>query len=760
MLPRQVSKRPRITKTKAKGWAGLQPEDLEGIEGKLCDKFKWKHSPREFQIEAIKAQLLRKDVLVHAGTGAGKTMIAAGPHAMTDSKGMVSFVVSPLIALQEEQAQTFRDEFGLRATAINSAHEGCTNEVMNKICDGEWQIVLISPEIMLSAKFRDNVILNPKMASRILAVVVDEAHVISHWGADFRKDYGQLGILRSMLPAGTPFVAMSATLSRKIRRDVLKKLEFNEKAYLNLDIGNDRSNVSIVVRSIHNTMATFSDMDFVIPKGVTRADDIPLTFIYADKISDGVGIEERLTELLPESLRDQGLIRPYSAAYTVEHREIVMELFRAGIIRVLVCTDAAGMGCNIPDIDVVVQWKLPTSVSAFVQRAGRAARDPKRTGIAVLLVEKTVFDADLSNISESNAKNITQKGVQQSTAYPKAPKGYAIKHGVQRGSHHGKSDENHNRQPVPLDAASPDEGLYTLAQTGGCRREVLTQIYENKTPQPTVPCCDICEPSLLDRVRPSPPDATTRKPQVKTGTINMSVKTALQKWRREIWQRDFKNAMFNASAILKDDTLETLASVGPLEGLDDLERVVGEEWPWLDKYGDELLQTMAGLAIAPMEPRPTQRRTEKRPLVAENEDGASNTGEDDASRKRRTTGAATSNPSMITSVNQDSLGLTPRSVTHQQPSAQHAPSMYFPYHHIQSLPAVQVPSTLSHQPTSPLLYGAPYYTYSQHPGYPMPYMYSSYQYNQYPQHAFSHAENHHGYSMSTEPNQPRDDSTR
>jgi len=121
-------------------------------------------------------------------------------------------------------------------------------------------------------------------------------------------------------------------------------------------------------------------------------------------------------------------------------------------------------------------------VSGFVQRAGRAARDPTRTGLAVLLVEKSVFDADLSKIS--NEKNTTaatkQKGVRQSKVYPKAPKGYAIRHGIQRGAHHGHSDENQVRNNVPLDSLSPDEGLYSLAQTGECRRGILSQIYGNK----------------------------------------------------------------------------------------------------------------------------------------------------------------------------------------------------------------------------------------------------------------------------------------
>lgn len=108
-LPRNSqSKKQRKKKahasTKSKGWIGLRPKDLEGLDEKICEKFRWTHSPREFQLEAIKAQILRKDVLLHAGTGSGKTTIAAGPHALIDkSKGMVTLMVSPLLALQEEQ---------------------------------------------------------------------------------------------------------------------------------------------------------------------------------------------------------------------------------------------------------------------------------------------------------------------------------------------------------------------------------------------------------------------------------------------------------------------------------------------------------------------------------------------------------------------------------------------------------------------------------------------------------------------------------
>ena len=190
------------------------------------------------------------------------------------------------------------------------------------------------------------------MAPKILSIAVDEAHVVSHWGTAFRKQYAELGCLRAILPKGTPFVAMSATLSPRVRRDVLKKLQFDEKNYININIGNDRANVSIMVRAIHNPMNTFSDLDFVIPDGVKCVDDIPKTLVYADQIIAEVGIETRLTERLPLEFHDIGLIRPFSAAFSPGHRQELLGLFKAGLVRILICTDAAGMVGAYPSLKI------------------------------------------------------------------------------------------------------------------------------------------------------------------------------------------------------------------------------------------------------------------------------------------------------------------------------------------------------------------------------------------------------------------------
>lgn len=212
-----------------------------------------------------------------------------------------------------------------------------------KIIGGDWQIVLISPEQLLSRKFIEEVLKDPEFKQRLLSVVIDEAHVISHWGSGFRKKYSELGIIRSFLLKSTPIVALSATLPTRVRRDVLRVLRFDQKNFINIDVGNDRPNVSIVIRGIQHPLNTYADLDFVINGLANTPNDIAKTFIYCDNIAMGTEIIDHLTELLPIHLRTMGIIRPYNATFSKEYRKAVMKEFRGGQVRILVCTDAAGM---------------------------------------------------------------------------------------------------------------------------------------------------------------------------------------------------------------------------------------------------------------------------------------------------------------------------------------------------------------------------------------------------------------------------------
>src|SRR5215217_3255705 len=102
------------------------------------------------------------------------------------------------------------NDFGIKAMAMNSSYGGCSPEAMELLKHGNSQMLLISPELLLSRRFIDHVLRDKQFTRRVLAVVVDEAHVVSHWGAGFRKRYGELGMIRAFLRRGTPIVAMSA----------------------------------------------------------------------------------------------------------------------------------------------------------------------------------------------------------------------------------------------------------------------------------------------------------------------------------------------------------------------------------------------------------------------------------------------------------------------------------------------------------------------------------------------------------------------
>jgi superfamily II DNA helicase RecQ len=219
-----------------------------------------------------------------------------------------------------------------------------TDRLSQEILNGTYRIVLLSPEMLLGRKFVDGILRNQSFINRVYSVVIDEAHCISHWGADFRKKYAQIGSIRVFLPQSTPFIALSASLTPRVTWDIVQKLQLNRSNFLHLNLGNDRPNVSLIVRAIHNTISSYTDLNFVIPSSVREASEIPKTWIYADNINTGAEIVDHLRTLLPH--HDTSLhstIRPYNAVLDTEYRDEAMRRFKIGDIRILVCTDAAGM---------------------------------------------------------------------------------------------------------------------------------------------------------------------------------------------------------------------------------------------------------------------------------------------------------------------------------------------------------------------------------------------------------------------------------
>ncbi|KAI0309836.1 P-loop containing nucleoside triphosphate hydrolase protein [Amylostereum chailletii] len=442
--------------------APMMPSQIHDLKLAIKDLFGSKE-PRDFQVQMVQAQEERRDALCQAATGSGKTAIAAGPYALKENSDRVTSIVSPLIGLQDEMVDTFHDEYKLPAIAINSAHGGLTPQA--DICQGKYKIVLLSPEMMQSRRFINDVLRNPDFTRRIYSVVVDEAHCISYWGALFRKKYGSMGMIRVFLPRGTPIIAVSASITARVRQDIALKLQFPLN-YQYCNLGNDRSNVSIVVRAIHNPIQSYTDLDFVVPSTITSRDELQKTWIYADNIDTGGEIIDYLRERLPQNLWDA--IRPYNVVHGYQYRHRAMSGFQSGEIRILVCTDAAGMGCNVPDIDVIVQWKLPEKLSSLVQRAVRAARNPTHTGLMVLLVEPAAYSVFIPTEADPTAPSANPvkssgKSRGQHSCKPKktlmSEKGYARAHSRFRGARSLRDDIITPLPKPPLDKADATEGI-------------------------------------------------------------------------------------------------------------------------------------------------------------------------------------------------------------------------------------------------------------------------------------------------------------
>jgi superfamily II DNA helicase RecQ len=171
---------------------------------------------------------------------------------------------------------------------------------LQDIVAGIYQIVVISPEMLQSRRFVEKVLRKPEFGPRVLSVFVDEAHCVSHWGASFRKKYATIGIVRAFLPHSIPMIAVTTTLTAKVHRDILQKLEYDPNNYIFVDKGNDRPNVAQIVRAMEYPMNSFRDIDFVIPESMTSPLDIPKTFVYVDDINIGGELADHLNGKVDE----------------------------------------------------------------------------------------------------------------------------------------------------------------------------------------------------------------------------------------------------------------------------------------------------------------------------------------------------------------------------------------------------------------------------------------------------------------------------
>jgi superfamily II DNA helicase RecQ len=231
-----------------------------------------------------------------------------------------------------------------------------------------------------------------KFRKRVNALIVDEAHCIDEWGEEFWPMYRQLHRLRSFTGQEVPFVACTATCSTGTFNIIWNSLSFGHRPFWGLDAGSNRANLFFHIRRLTNIHNPILDVLSLIPADLDDTSDpscIPKIFSYHHSVAGTGTSKAAWRRALPAHLRN--CIVSYSSEISEAAKKDVWEGFLSGRYRILCVTDAAGMGCNVPDIEYSIVFECPKSLAVLVQRWGRAGQSWKGIGTCMFFVQKWAF---------------------------------------------------------------------------------------------------------------------------------------------------------------------------------------------------------------------------------------------------------------------------------------------------------------------------------------------------------------------------------
>ncbi|OBH94162.1 RecQ family ATP-dependent DNA helicase [Mycobacterium scrofulaceum] len=330
----------------------MQRSDGVDLDAVAHTHFGWERLTDDQRV-AMRAVLHGRDVLAVLPTGSGKSAIYQVPSLLTDG---ATLVVSPLIALQEDQIAALEASGAGTAVAINSALRAAQlRRAWDSVGRGDADFVFISPEQLANDEVVDRL-----SAVRVSMIVVDEAHCVSAWGHDFRPDYRRLADVFRRLGESIPIVALTATASVVVRRDIVDRLGLRDPAVV---VGSfDRPNLRLVVERHLDADEKRSAVLEAIPGLPTPG----LLYVATRKEAESYA----------EALRTKGIAAAiYHAGMKAAERDAVHAGFRDDQYEVVVATSAFGMGIDKPNVRFVVHASVPDSLDSYYQQIGRSGRD-------------------------------------------------------------------------------------------------------------------------------------------------------------------------------------------------------------------------------------------------------------------------------------------------------------------------------------------------------------------------------------------------
>ena len=303
---------------------------------------------RGSQKQIISTVLSGQDVLALMPTGGGKSICYQVPALAKDG---ICIVVSPLVALIQDQVSQLKKR-GIKAIALTGGiPPNDLNDLLDNCVYGNYKFLYLSPE-----RLQQSIVQERIQQMNVNLIAIDEAHCISQWGNDFRPAYLECSILKELVP-GTPMIALTATATPRVVADIVENLELE-----NVEIFKDsfsRSNINFKVKRSEDKL-------YQLKKYMEKINGSSIVYVRSRKMSIS----------LANFLIKNGISASFfHGGIPKSDKEEKLNLWLSGKVRVMVATNAFGMGVDKPDVRLVIHYQIPDSLESYFQEAGRAGRD-------------------------------------------------------------------------------------------------------------------------------------------------------------------------------------------------------------------------------------------------------------------------------------------------------------------------------------------------------------------------------------------------
>ena len=345
----------------------------------LLQKFFGYTSFRKGQEEIISNILNKKDCLAILPTGAGKSICYQIPALIFNN---LTIVISPLISLMKDQVDTLNKK-NISAICINSNMSRYEYTlILKNIQLGKYKILYIAPERLDNLEFLEII-----KKTSISLIAIDEAHCVSEWGHDFRKSYLNISKFTSLLNPRPVIAAFTATATKLVKKDIINILDL--KAPFTITTTFNRENLSFFIKSPINKI------EFIV--NFLEKNDLDSGIIYCNS--------RKNVDFLHDYLSLKGYhTSKYHAGLTSFERNKYQNLFLSDKCKIMIATNAFGMGIDKPNIRYVIHYNMPKNIEGYYQEAGRAGRDGNPSKCILLFNSNDIFTNKF--LIEKNSKNI------------------------------------------------------------------------------------------------------------------------------------------------------------------------------------------------------------------------------------------------------------------------------------------------------------------------------------------------------------------